>query len=306
MMHFHLPNETHVSCVHLRTPNLARALDFYQRVIGFKVVERRGPQAWLSATGRAPALLVLTEDENASARPKRATGLYHFAIRFPTRGDLAHAVLRLITAEYPTEGASDHGMGESIHLSDPDGNGVELYADRPRAEWPVRNGELQLITQPLDLDSLLATADEDSIPAHASAQTDIGHINLYVPNLAEAERFFRDFLGLEVTARIGHSATFLAAGGYHHHVAVNMWAGKTPAPQNSVGLISYRLAVPNPKTLANLQERVREFGYKARMADGVFQIRDPNGCWLELELGPKTPPRFNRVPRTGAKEPRKL
>ena len=283
-----LPEATHVSRVQLRTPRLARALDFYQRVIGFQVVDRGESEASLSATGRPPTLLVLTEYKHAAPRPRRATGLYHFAIRFPTRRDLAHAVLRLFAASYPTEGGSDHGMAESIHLKDPDGNGVELYADRPRDEWPTRNGELQLIMRLLDLDSLLATADEDSISAHAPARTDIGHINLHVANLAEAEEFFHDFLGLEVTARIERSATFLATGGYHHHIAVNTWGGKMHPPENSVGLISYRLAVPNSETLVNLEARARYFGYEARTADGVLQVRDPNGCWLEVEFTPKS------------------
>ena len=139
--------------------------------------------------------------------------------------------------------------------------------------------------RPLDLDGLLATADEDSISAQAPARTDIGHINLHVANLAEAERFFRDFLGLEVTAHIDRSATFLATGGYHHHVAVNTWGGKMHPSENSVGLISYRLAVPNSEILADLEDRACLFGYETRTAAAdVLHVRDPNGLWLGLEL----------------------
>lgn len=279
---FELPDGTRVSRVNLRTANLARALDFYQRVLGLTLRQRGASAASLSASEDGPVLLVLTEDANAAPRPQRATGLYHSAIRFPERRDLAHAVLRIISAEYPTEGASDHGMGESIHLNDPDGNGVELYVDRARADWPMRSGRLQMITRPLDLDSLIATADQRSFSATAPVGTDIGHINLHVADLKEAERFFHEFLGLAVTARIGHSATFLAAGGYHHHVAVNTWSGKKRAPANSVGLISYRLALPNAQVLAELRERARWFGYEARTPGEIVQLRDPNGNWLEL------------------------
>jgi catechol 2,3-dioxygenase len=178
-------------------------------------------------------------------------------------------------------------MGESIHVIDPDGNGVELYYDRPRSDWPRRNGRIQLIAEPIDYDGLLATAKGDSIPAHVAEQTDIGHINLHVAELSEAERFFHDFLGFEVMARIPSSATFLAAGGYHHHVAVNTWAGKNPAPANSVGLISYRLVVPSAEVMTRLQDGAKPFGYDARTAKNLLQIRDPNGHLLELELQPE-------------------
>ena len=287
---FKLPDETRVSRVHLRTSNLAGVLDFYQQVLGLGVLARGQSEASLSATGSPPAFLVFTEAPNASPRPPRATGLYHFAIRFPTRRDLAHAVRRVLTAEYPLDGASDHGMGESIHLTDPDGNGVELYFDRPRSEWPRRDGRLHMFTQALDLDGLVATAEGDALPAKVPAQTDIGHLNLHVADLTEAEKFFHDFLGLEVMARIEDSATFLAAGGYHHHVAVNTWAGKTAAPANAVGLISYRLAVLEAQALAALKERARSFGYESQTAGDLLQVRDPNGHWLELEVAPKTQP----------------
>lgn len=288
MDQFRLPAETHVSRVHLRTALLDRALEFYYRVIGFKLIERSKSQAALSATGRVPALLVFTEEPNAATRPQRATGLYHFAIRYPTRRDLAQAVLRLSAADHPIAGASDHDFGHSIYLNDPDGNGIELYFDRPRSEWPARPNGLIAVTgqKPLDFDDLLATVECEATPAHAADGTDIGHINLHVADLAEAETFFHDFLGFEVTAHIGPNSRFLAAGGYHHHVAINTWAGKTPAPANSVGLISYRLEVPNGETLADLKQRAALFSYEARMTGDVLQVRDPNGHWLELELTP--------------------
>ena len=282
---FHLPDETHLSQVHLRTRSLVRALEFYQRVIGLQVIERSPVKVTLSATGSAPAILILTEDPNAVPRPQRATGLYHLAIRYPTRRDLAHAFARLVQADYRISGGSDHPFGYSIYLDDPDGNGVELYFDLPRSQWPARRNGLIVLAgnAPLDFDQLLASVDGDAVPAYAAAGTDMGHINLHVPDLAAAETFYRDFLGFEVTAHIGPGGRFLAAGGYHHHIAINNWAGKTPAPKTAVGLISYRLAVPNGETLAVLEDRARLLGNEVRMADNILQIRDPNGNWLELE-----------------------
>jgi len=287
---FHLPDETHVSHVHLRTGNLARALEFYLRVIGLQAIERSTLTASLSATGHAPAILILTEDPNAVPCPQRATGLYHLAIRYPTRRDLAHALVRLVQANHSVSGGSDHPFGYSIYLHDPDGNGVELYFDWPRSQWPARRNGLIVLAgnAPLDFDHLLASVDGDAVPAHAAAGTDMGHINLHVPDLVAAEHFYRDFLGFEITAHIGPGGRFLATGGYHHHIAINNWAGTTTAPKNAVGLISYRLAVPDVQVLVNLQERAWLLGHEARMADDVLQIRDPNGHWLELEAVSQT------------------
>lgn len=284
---FKLPDETRISRVTLRTARLISLVAFYRDVLGFRVITHGASEASLSATGRVPALIVLIEESHAKPRPHRTTGLYHFAIRYPSRRELAHALLRLTGAKHPVAGASDHGIGESIHVIDPDGNGVELYYDRPRANWPRRNGRLQLTAEPIDYASLLATAKGDSIAAHIAEQADIGHINLHVAELSEAERFFHGFLGFEVMARIPNSATFLAAGGYHHHVAVNTWAGKNPAPANSIGLISYRLAVPSAEVMTRLQDGAKPFGYDARTAKDLLQIRDPNGHLLELELQPE-------------------
>ena len=282
---FQLPDQTRMSQVRLRTLNLAPVLGFYQDIIGFKYSQRNEAEVSLSATGGGPALLVFTEDPNATPRPQRTTGLYHFAIRYPTRGDLADASRRIIGAEYPISGAADHGVAESIHLTDVDGNGVELYCDRPRSQWPMRRGRLQNVTRPLNFDSLLAAVGGGPIPASIPEQTDIGHINLHVADLVAAEEFFHNFLGLEVMARAGDSATFLATGGYHHHVAVNTWAGKTPAPKNALGLISYRLEIPDALILAEVLKRADWFGHEARMDGPILQVRDPNGCWLELTAG---------------------
>jgi len=280
-----MPDDVKVNRVHLRTANLSRAVAFYQQAIGLRVINQTETEAALSATGFLPALLVLTEDRNAVPSQELTTGLYHLAIRYPARRDLAHSLLRLAAVHHRITGASDHVLGESIHLHDPDGNGVELYFDQPRSRWPMRDGMLEMITKPLDLDGLLALAHGDALPEYVPAHTDIGHINLHVAELDRAEEFYHDLLGFKVTARIGTSATFLAAGDYHHHIAVNTWAGKTPAPSNSVGLISFRLQVADAGTLVRLGERACLSGHEVRMNGQVLQISDPDGHRLEVEVG---------------------
>lgn len=281
-----LPDDTHVSRVDLRVRDLSRTVDFYMRMIGLKVVESAGAKAAISATGQPPALLVLNEDIHAAPRLHRTTGIYHLAFRFPTRRDLAHVLQRLVRHDYGIEGASDHLISEAIYLSDPEGNGVELYTDRPRAEWPSRNGQIEVENRPLDLAALLASVGTELPPPHAPPGTDIGHIHLHVSDLAEARRFYHEYLGFNVTMRLS-GALFFAAGWYHHHIGVNTWAGTTPSPPNSVGLISYRFEVPVTEVLYCLQHRAPLAGYEARTVKSesgaeILQIRDPNGNWLEV------------------------
>jgi len=287
-----LPDETRISQVHLRTGNLERALGFYTRVLGLRVVERLGPEASLSATGRHPAMIALTEDPRATPRPRQATGLYHLAIRYPARRHLAEALERLLQHGYPIQGASEHLVSEAIYLSDLDDNGIELYVDRPRSRWVWHDGQIEMATEPLDLDKLLAVnQDQSPVPPNVPAETDLGHIHLHVADLAAAERFYHEFLGLAVTQRSYPGALFFSARGYHHHVAVNTWAGQLSAPPSSSGLISYRLEVPVAEILYCLQHRAPLAGYEARTFAGengseVLQIRDPNGTWLELRCVP--------------------
>jgi catechol 2,3-dioxygenase len=283
-----LPDETRISQIRLRTGDLERALGFYTGTLGLRLAERIGGNATLSATANSQPLIKLSEETRATPRPPGATGLYHLAIRYPTRRDLAHALQRLMRARHPIQGASDHKVSEAIYLSDPDDNGVELYVDRPRSQWSWRKGQVAMTTEPLDVDELLASTGDLSPQAYLPPQTDLGHVHLHVSDLAAAERFYHEFLGLAVTQRSYPGALFLSAGGYHHHLAVNTWAGDQPPPANSIGLISYRLEVPEAEILYCLRNRAPLAGYETRTAVGengseLLQILDPNGHWLEVQ-----------------------
>jgi catechol 2,3-dioxygenase len=282
-----LPDETRISQVRLRTGNLERALGFYTGTLGLQILERSGQKVALSATGNSPAMIVLNEASKAKPRPAGTTGLYHLAIRYPARRDLAHALMRLLHGKHPIQGTSDHRVSEAIYLSDPDGNGVELYADRHRSQWTWRNGQVAMTTEPLAIDHLLASTEGQPVPPHVPPQTDLGHLHLHVADLLAAERFYHEFLGLAVTQRSFSGALFFSAGGYHHHVAANTWAGVLPPPSNSIGLIAYRLEVPEAEILYCLRNRAPLAGYETRTereANGseLLQIRDPNGHWLEV------------------------
>ncbi|MGH7968686.1 MAG: VOC family protein, partial [Limisphaerales bacterium] len=283
-----LPDQTRISQVHLRTTRLERALEFYSGVLGLQASHEPDGHAILSAMPEKPDLLELSEDRSASPRSPQSIGLYHFALRYATRDDLAQAYRRIVKAGYPVSGASDHGVSEAIYLSDPDGNGVELYTDRPRSLWRWQNGQIAMVTTPLDLENLLATIAGKPSPTIQLPHADLGHIHLHVKDLADAERFYSEFLGLAVMQRSYAGALFFAAGGYHHYIGVNVWAGKTAPPDNSVGLVSYRLEVPVAEILYCLSHRAPVLGYETQTqlqeeGNPILQLRDPNGNWLEVQ-----------------------
>jgi catechol 2,3-dioxygenase len=283
-----LPDETQVALVHLRTANLAQSIPFYSDVLGLKRLEHEGPQASFAATSTGPALVVLTEDPGATVNPGATNGLFHFALRYPTRGDLARALLRLTNRNYPLEGASDHLVSEALYLRDGDQNGIELYADRPRSQWVWRDGQVVMATEALDLDNLLSSISGKPDLSGPPPGTDLGHIHLHVADLLQADGFYHNFLGLAVTQRSYPGALFFSAGGYHHHVAANVWGSKRPAPANSVGLISYRLEAPTKEVLSQLEQRAPRAGYQTRRESGatggdLLRIGDPNGHWLEIQ-----------------------
>lgn len=262
MSSYRLPPQTHIGLAHLRVSDLDRALSFYRDRVGFREARRNGATAVLSASGGAPAHLVLEALPGARPRPPRTTGLYHVAIRLPTRAALAQVVRRLAGGGWPFQGAADHGVSEAFYLADPDGNGLELYVDRPREQWAWSGDQVAMVTEPLDVEGLLAEAGEAD-DGLLDPGADIGHVHLSVSNLAQAEAFYADLLGLDVTQRTYPGALFLAAGGYHHHLGTNTWAGSgaIPPPPDAVGLAAFELRLPDRAAWEALVERVRVAGY---------------------------------------------
>ncbi len=284
-----LPSGTEIGHVHLQISSLPQALAFYRDLLGFRLVEDNGGIAALSATGQPPYHLVLTERVGARPKPAHTTGLYHVAIRFPDRRALARVLQRLVGHRWPFQGFADHGVSEALYLADPDGNGLELYIDRPAERWRWQDGQIAMTTDPLDVEALLAEAEREPSPwAGVPLGTDVGHVHLHVSDLAQAEAFYHGLLGLDVTQRTYPGALFLSAGGYHHHVGVNIWAGvgAPPPPQDAVGLLSFAIRVPDAETWGSLRERVHQAGlemqdqgyYGARS----FFVRDADDNGVEV------------------------
>ncbi|MEJ2679698.1 MAG: VOC family protein, partial [Gemmatimonadota bacterium] len=229
----------------------------------------------------------LRERPEAVAKHRATTGLYHFAILVPDRRALAGIYLRLHGAGWPFEGFADHLVSEALYLADPDGNGMEIYADRPREQWQHRQGEVRMTTAPLDLDGLLAELDGPDSDAGLPGGTVVGHIHLHVADLGRAEAFYGDVLGFEATARNYPGALFMSAGGYHHHVGLNVWAGAgaPPPPENAVGLLDFAVVVPEEDARAAVVERARRDGRPVQDDGGVARITSPDTLPVLITAG---------------------
>ncbi len=275
-----------IAYIRLSVNDLKKSEAFYGALLGFREVARTDSEVALSPTGQLPFHIHLKENPEAERPLRGSAGLFHVAIRFSDRKELAKALLRLIENRYPIQGASDHAVSEAIYLADSEGNGVELYCDRPRSEWHRSNGEIHMVTEPLDVEGLLQAADGKWDGIHP--QTDIGHIHLSVTSLAKAEEFYVKNIGFGVTTRSYPGALFLAAGDYHHHIGTNVWAGRNgPARQeNTAGILAFGVSLPKQEWEA-MRQRLSEsgFSYPATSIFGmepILRLHDFDGIGVEF------------------------
>jgi catechol 2,3-dioxygenase len=279
--------DTSMGAVRLTVADLARSRGFYERAIGLRGSERDDGTLALGLPGEPP-LVELTGDSSAPALDRRATGLYHLAILMPSRRDLALTLARLAEARWPLDGASDHLVSEALYLSDPDGNGIEIYRDRPRQEWRHVDGKLAMDTLPLDLDSVLGELSGLSDrQALAPAGTRMGHVHLQVSDIPEAERFYSGVLGFDVMVRSYPGALFVSAGGYHHHLGLNTWhsRGAAPPAPGAIGLRNFEIVLPGREELERVLDRVNSAGIEVREDGDGWLVRDPSGNGVMLRAG---------------------
>jgi len=273
---------TKLGAVYLTVSDLERAIAFYQRGLGFQLHRRADGTAHLGAGG--PDLLVLAERPGAKPAPSH-TGLYHFAVLVPSRLELAHALQRLADAQIRLQGAADHLVSEAVYLADPDGNGIEIYRDRPRSEWRYTGSTIQMDSLPLDFSGILAErVTAAATPLTLNPETIIGHVHLQVADIAASEAFYQGVLGFDLMLRFGPSAGFVSAGGYHHHIGYNTWhsAGAVPPPANAAGLRWFVIELPDTEALTAVLARVRATGVLLEeRSDGIL-VRDPSGNGMLL------------------------
>ena len=271
-----LDDATRLGAVELQVTELERSIDFYPRIVCLQVQAREERSAALHAGGET--IVTLREEPGARA-PRREAGLYHFALLYPSREELARVARRVAETRTRIDGASDHRTHEAIYLPDPDGIGVELAADRPRELWPrLDDGEFYGHgPQPLDVRALFATIEQEPTTALADAALRVGHIHLHVGELESSTRFYRDGLGFTVMAQMPH-AVFVSAGGYHHHVAYNLWRGERVPPYSpdTLGLDHWTLETTATAERDAVRARLEALGASVEeRADGSLLARDP-------------------------------
>jgi catechol 2,3-dioxygenase len=270
--------DARIGAVTLVVSDLQRALAFYAGVLGLWMHRVDNGVAVLGAG--AEDMVVLVEDPDA-VPALACTGLFHLAIRVPSRLELARSIQRLILSRGALTGFADHLVCESIYLDDPDRNGIEIYADRPREEWPLEDGHVRMATDPLDLYGAIASSDGRSVPPQqVEVGTVLGHVHLCVADAAVAEAFYREVIGMDVMARFPVSS-MLAAGGYHHHVGLNHahTDGAPPPASGSLGMLHFELIVPDIDPIVARLGELAE-----RHPDGVL-ARDPSGNKVLLRSG---------------------
>ncbi|HEX6068425.1 MAG TPA: VOC family protein [Longimicrobiaceae bacterium] len=282
---YRLPAATALGPVRLQVTDLERSVDYYGRVLGLRLTRRGGGSATLGAHGDDRSLVELQEHRDAAPVPMHGRlGLYHFAILLPTRADLGR-LLRHLAEVGERAGASDHHVSEALYLRDPDGLGIEVYADRPRSAWATNGRELRMETAPMDAPDLLREAGSASWTG-MPAQTTIGHVHLHVGDLEQAAAFYHQALGMDKVVWSYPGALFLSAGGYHHHLGLNTWAaGAPPAGDADAKLLEWTIELPDAESVAAAGDSLAAAGYAAeRSADGTVVTRDPWDTQLRLRV----------------------
>ncbi|WP_374054824.1 VOC family protein [Rossellomorea sp. FM04394] len=282
-MNFHKEPHIFVGEVNIKVENLERSLSFYQEVIGFQVLEHTGKRATLTADGIRP-LVSLEQPENVTPKQPGTTGLYHFALLLPNRTDLGKILEHLIKLNIQL-GSSDHLVSEALYLSDPDGNGIEIYRDRPSSDWTWNGNQVEMAVDPIDARGILAEADGqswDGLPAG----TVMGHIHLHVSDLKSTQDFYGRGLGFDVVSRFGSQALFISTGGYHHHIGLNTWNGVgAPSPaENSVGLNWFTLHFPSEEKRATIIRKLQSMGATIQEQNGKLLTEDPSRNRIYLSL----------------------
>ncbi len=267
---------TYVGTVELKVQELRRSIQFYTDVIGLRVIEQSEHKAVLSADG-IRALLTIEQPSFIQPKGKATSGLYHFALLLPDRLSLAKKLKHL--ADHGIRlGAADHLVSEALYLNDPDGNGIEIYRDRPSKTWTWRDGKVTMTVDLLDSTGLLKDLNGEEWQG-LPAETIMGHIHLHVHDLDQARHFYSDGLGFEITSDQLNQALFLSSNGYHHHLGLNTWQGTDAPPVSDInaGLKQYTLLFPNQAIRDQAAQRLKQLGYGTEMVDEQLVTSDPSG-----------------------------
>lgn len=289
MKNYHVNSYTHATHVQLNVLQMDKMSAFYQNIIGLQVIHHGDERMQLSADGSA-ALVTLVHKDNYIPKPVGRTGLYHMALLMPDRKQLGLFLKNLQKRSYPLIGASHHGVSEALYLEDPEGNGIEVYADTSDQTWTRHKDttqQLEMVTRRLDLDSLFEAATGADWTG-APPDMIMGHIHLHVADLQKSEAFY-GALGFSLVQSIPNQATFVSTGGYHHHIGFNIWNGKGAAapPENSAGMHFFTLLFPDKKSLNTALEYAATLGHEAYDENGDLYLLDPSMNLIQCRIAAK-------------------
>jgi catechol 2,3-dioxygenase len=282
MSSFHEKPNKFINHITLKVENINHSKEFYQKILGFDILSENNKEIILTVDGSTP-LITLIQPENIIAKLPRKTGLYHFAILVPSRLDLGLFLKNIRDNKYPLIGGSNHGVSQAIYLENPDNNGIEIYTDTDASTWNWESSNVNMTNKPLDFDGLLdevGAKSWDGLPL----KTIIGHIHLHVADLIQSEKFYKEGLGYNLVSSITNQALFFSSGGYHHHIAINIWNGKgsSPLAENSAGMKHYSIVFPNVEERKRIIDNLNELGYKVMEENDAFFTEDPSGNRIKL------------------------
>ena len=278
---FRLPDATHVGAVRLQVADLQRSVNYYEQVLGLSVLDRSADTATLGVALSRQALVHLHAKPGVQPIARRgAFGLYHFALLLPERGALGRFAAHL-SRVHVRAGTADHLVSESMYLNDPDGLGIEVYADRPRRTWQTRGREIAMAVDPLDVAELIAAAGRRAWDG-APPGTTIGHMHLHVGDLDRAEAFYHSALGFDKMLWSFPGALFLAAGGYHHHLGTNTWSPGPSPTDEQARLLEWELIVPDADAAASAASSLQRAGFAAGESGAGWTATDPWGTRLRI------------------------
>lgn len=278
-MTFKIDNNLSIYSVDLNVNDLDAMTTYYKDKIGLSMLEESDNHASLGIKANSQVLVNLIKTDNGEPQIKKA-GLFHTAFLVPERKDLGNILFALLQREVPIEGASDHGYSEALYMTDPEGNGIEIYRDKPREEWDIQDdGTIKGVTEQMDAEGVLASRDDHPVDLFPEGTT-IGHVHLSVSDLDESQKFYIDVLGMSLKYEFGPQARFIAAGGYHHHIGMNIWMGSNlpKREQYDLGLTRFTLNVSTSEQLSALRDNLKAHSVPVEdEAETFVTVMDPNG-----------------------------
>lgn len=281
---FKLGKDLVIGYAQLNVSDLQKMKDYYIDTIGLDMIEEREGQVALGIEKSGKTLIILNE-VSTDRRSSKKAGLFHTAFLLPTRKDLGNVLYSLLKREIRIDGASDHGYSEAIYLQDPEGNGIEIYRDKPKSEWIINeDGTIPGVTEEMDAEGVLTSRDSDDVSKKLSAGTLIGHMHLSVSDLDESSSFYIEKLGLSLKYNFGAQARFIAAGDYHHHIGMNIWGGKGLSKRSTtdLGLHSFSLELPSKNEFEQLIDHLNVINYDFETNQNHLLLFDPNGIQIKL------------------------